>query len=364
MFLTFFTGDCPYIQNEQLLERKVAVQVSVLLGNILKQGVRNCWRNEEIDEEVRWAKINSEVLKYVSLQGQPVTAWKLKHIKIIIENAKNEECKLFGAGDWAVLVEQINGSSGVEVITRVIKVLIILFDMTRDEAVEAYAAAVDSRMAELLGALGSIPQDSVSNETWLKFFKHVTKLLMTVNNVVTQSENKIRVEAEIFYNICFNKEKSGIFKLIELVYFHPDDFDEKFMGVAEDVIGNSLDYFRGLLEDPYIWASDLAGFGHESPDSEKVEAFISENLFTQARVTEMLQTITEKYLILTPQEIEKWKESSLEFYINQKEQANDVSGNYLREKCQLLIASIELRFGAHFNQFCEQLGAELQKPEL
>ena len=124
----------------------------------------------------------------------------------------------------------------------------------------------------------------------------------------------------------------GIFKLIEQVYFNPDDFEEKFMGVAEDVIGNALDYFRGLLEDPNVWPSDMAGFGEENPEAEKVEEFVSKTVFTQERVNEMLQTITEKYLILTIQEIEKWKENSLEFYLNQKEFANDISGNYLREK--------------------------------
>ena len=67
MFLGFFKVDCPYILQEQLLDRKVAVQVSVLLGNILKQGVRECWRKEEIDEEARWATINSEVLSYVKV---------------------------------------------------------------------------------------------------------------------------------------------------------------------------------------------------------------------------------------------------------------------------------------------------------
>ena len=38
---------------------------------------------------------------------------------------------------------QINPASGVDVVTRVMKILVILFDMTKDEAVEAYAASIE-----------------------------------------------------------------------------------------------------------------------------------------------------------------------------------------------------------------------------
>jgi len=95
-----------------------------------------------------------------------------------------------------------------------------------------------------------------------------------------------------------------------------------------------------------------------------MEEFISKMIFTDDRVLEILQTVTQKYIILTEQEIEKWNEDSLEFYINQKEQSNDIRGNYLRDKAKQLIASLSLRFGPTFEKFCGMIVGELQTPEM
>ena len=52
----------------------------------------------------------------------------------------------------------------------------------------------------------------------------------------------------------------------------------------------------------------------------------------------MLQEITHRYIIFSQHEIEKWNENSLEFYMDQKEQKNEMRGNFLREKAKSLIA--------------------------
>jgi hypothetical protein len=44
--------------------------------------------------------------------------------------------------------------------------------------------------------------------------------------------------------------------------------------------------------------------------------------------------LTQSYIILTQEEIEKWKDDSLDFYISQKEESNEVRGNYLRDKAK------------------------------
>jgi len=44
-----------------------------------------------------------------------------------------------------------------------------------------------------------------------------------------------------------------------------------------------------------------------------------DKIFTASRVLQLLQSVAQKYLILTPDEIQKWQDDSLEFFINQKE---------------------------------------------
>lgn len=50
------------------------------------------------------------------------------------------------------------------------------------------------------------------------------------------------------------------------------------------------------------------------------------------------------YLVLTDEEVQLWKEDPFEYFIQTKEQSNQVKGNFLREKALRLIAAIELRF--------------------
>ena len=52
------------------------------------------------------------------------------------------------------------------------------------------------------------------------------------------------------------------------------------------------------------------------------------------------------------------------FFLNQKEWGNDVKGNYLRERAENLVVSINLRYGEVFRSFCDEIAGELQKPEI
>ena len=65
--------------------------------------------------------------------------------------------------------------------------------------------------------------------------------------------------------------------------------------------------------------------------------------------------MTQKFIILTDLEIQKWNEDSLDFFMNQKELKNDIIGNFLREKTKALIAQITLRFNSIFQGFCKQI---------
>lgn len=98
--------------------------------------------------------------------------------------------------------------------------------------------------------------------------------------------------------------------------------------------------------------------------SEQLEKLVSEQIFTEVRTMEILQSITESYVILTSEEIEKWKEDSLGFYQSQKDNSNEVIGNFLRGKSKALLAQICLRFGKVFEQFCGMVVGELVKPEM
>jgi hypothetical protein len=58
-------------------------------------------------------------------------------------------------------------------------------------------------------------------------------------------------------------------------------------------LGNSLCYFKGLLDDPSIWKSDMIGFDFTSPeeeskDSEDLEEFVTKSIFMDEKVFQML----------------------------------------------------------------------------
>jgi hypothetical protein len=58
--------------------------------------------------------------------------------------------------------------------------------------------------------------------------------------------------------------------------------------ISEEIIGNALNFFRGLLEDPNIWQEDLIVQEAESND---LDTFLRGTLFTDTQLYEMLKTI-------------------------------------------------------------------------
>ena len=84
----------------------------------------------------------------------------------------------------------------------------------------------------------------------------MTNLIISVNNIESDYEgytivDKINAQAIFFFNIGFESENDLVFQ----AYQNSDD--EKLSAVAEEILGNSIAYFKGLLEDPSIWRSDM-----------------------------------------------------------------------------------------------------------
>lgn len=48
--------------------------------------------------------------------------------------------------------------------------------------------------------------------------------------------------------------------------------------------------------------------------------------------------LTRKYLVYTKEEIDNWQEDALMFFLHQRNESNEVKGNFLREKAQRLLA--------------------------
>lgn len=80
---------------------------------------------------------------------------------------------------------------------------------------------------------------------------------------------------------------------------------------------------------------------------------MSQQIFTPERIKAVLTTLTMKYLLLTPDEVADWQIDSLAFFISMKSEDNFTKGNFLREKVNRLVAAIQLRFEALFNEFCQ-----------
>jgi hypothetical protein len=78
----------------------------------------------------------------------------------------------------------------------------------------------------------------------------------------------------------------------------------------------SIDFFRNILEDPSIWQDDLIGFDPNPEKGEQLEEFVRHYIFNEERIGQMLRVMCDQYIILTEEEVELWKENSLEFFIS------------------------------------------------
>ena len=63
--------------------------------------------------------------------------------------------------------------------------------------------------------------------------------------------DKINVQARFFFGVGFEGENDIVYQAYKSID------DEKLSAVAEEILGNSIAYFKGLLEDPAIWKSDM-----------------------------------------------------------------------------------------------------------
>ena len=66
-----------------------------------------------------------------------------------------------------------------------------------------------------------------------------------------------------------------------------------------------------------------------------------------------------QYLLLSEEEVEVWKEDSLKYFIDMKEESNETKGALLRDRAKRLIAGIDLRFSNHFKQFAATILQEM-----
>lgn len=98
--------------------------------------------------------------------------------------------------------------------------------------------------------------------------------------------------------------------------------------------------------------SDILPSDRDPNETEEVENYLEKHFFVKERLLLMLKVIVTKYVVLTKEEIELWKEDSLKYFLHMKYLSNEVKGNYLREKSKSLIASIRLRFDSIFDEFC------------
>lgn len=136
-------------------------------------------------------------------------------------------------------------------------------------------------------------------------------------------------------------------------------YDEKAVSISESLLGFGLSYFKGLLDNVSLWVSDLLFSERDSEASSDAEVFLTNHIFTPVNIDKIMKTVVTKYLILSTEEIQLWKEDSLKFFIHMKFQSNEVKGNFLREKARTLLSGLQFRFGTHYEIFTSALLQEL-----
>ena len=252
---------------------------------------------------------------------------------------------------------------------RQFKVAVMLVDLVHQDEVIDYANKLNEQLRLILSTVDEKHPGMADLETeaalklFLRFMNCLARLRLVVNNVGGEpTPADIDQQANFFFQIGFSSTPNAIW----LAYLNEGNkYDQKLSAIAEELLGKAMSYFTGLLEDPNIWTSDMMGFGGEAEEGvPDLESHLHAEIFTASRVLQLLQSVAQKFLILTPDEIQKWQDDSLEFFINQKEQANDIRGNFLRDKSNDLIAALGLRYGSMFEEFCTKIVGELQTEEL
>ena len=143
-------------------------------------------------------------------------------------------------------------------------------------------------MSELSNIDAFIAASPKNLHAFMKFVKHLTSLLLSMSNLDGASEVKFAFDREVsaeilavikegpndvqkldlfanfFFRIGLNEPGStpNALEVAQTAYrstVEDDRFDEKIMRNSEMLLGNSLAYFRGMLEDAGIW-SDMCHF--------------------------------------------------------------------------------------------------------
>ena len=137
-----------------------------------------------------------------------------------------------------------------------------------------------------------------------------------------------------FYSISFGSPLND--SLLALYFQQDSDFAAK----AESILSFGISFIKGLLDNPALWESDLPYSDRDPESSSQAEDYLENTFFTGERIQHILTVIVTKYLILTKEEIELWRDESLKFFLYMKYQSNEVKGNLLRERSKNLIAGI------------------------
>lgn len=58
----------------------------------------------------------------------------------------------------------------------------------------------------------------------------------------------------------------------------------------------------------------------------------------------LLRTTVVQFMILSQEEVDQWKDDSLKFFLDMKEESNENKGALLRGRAKRFIAALELRF--------------------
>ena len=116
-----------------------------------------------------------------------------------------------------------------------------------------------------------------------------------------------------------------------------------------------------MLEAPGIW--DHALVADQDQKDSGADQWLTDNVFTDDFLGQLLKQVTIKFLILSEDEVELWKEDSLKYFIDMKEESNETKGNYLRGKANRVIAGISLRFEKKLKAFCSEVLPSLKSSE-
>jgi len=86
---------------------------------------------------------------------------------------------------------------------------------------------------------------------------------------------------------------------------------------SESILGYSISFIRGVLDNPNLWPNDLPFSEGATPEETgDIEVFLEKEVFTAEWISLILKGLTTKYIILTDEEVQLWQEDSLKFFMH------------------------------------------------